>query len=137
MSSSLESLIKLAYASWRREESPNLKTPHPSPELLVAFLEKPLPAEESKKIKLHIIFCDYCCEILTAQLAIGIKLTPEAPQGLIKWAKELPVHRSNAFRFAKIIQLKTKFFTKLSTQKFIVVLSLLSRHLRAVGLHLR
>jgi hypothetical protein len=122
----IESLIKLAYTEWKKEESKKLKQPHPAPELLAAVSEKPLPAEEDQGIKLHIILCDNCSEALAAQLVIEIDLTQEAPPELIKWAKELPVYYSDARALARIFRLKKKILTKLATQKFI---SALLRHL--------
>lgn len=130
MPDSMESLIRIVYTEWKAEESKKLKTAHPDPELLAAFLEKPLPAKEDQGIKLHLILCESCSEALAAQMVIEIDITQEAPSDLIKWAKALPVYRSNAFGLAKMLRLKKKFLLRLSAQKLIAALLSRQRQLK-------
>jgi hypothetical protein len=131
MPDQIENLIKLAYAGWKKDESKKLKTPHPNPKLLAAFLEKPLPAKDDRTIKLHLIMCDNCSEALAAQLVIEIDVTQEVPPELIKWAKGLPVYRHDSRALIRILRLKKKILSKLATQKFI---SVLLRHLQLKNL---
>jgi hypothetical protein len=126
MPDSIESLIRLVYTEWKAGETKKSKKPHPDTELLASFSESVLPAEQDAGIKLHLIICDNCSEALAAQLVIEIDLTQEIPSELIKWAKALPVYRSNTLILAKMFRLKKKIFTKLSAQRFIA--ALLSRH---------
>jgi hypothetical protein len=126
----MESLIKLVYNEWKAEESKESKKPHPDTGLLAAFSESVLPAKENRGMKLHLIFCDSCSEALAAQLLIEVDLTQETPLELIKWAKALPVYRSNAFGLARIFRLKNKILPKLSVQRFIATLLLRQRQLK-------
>ena len=137
MQKALESLIRLVYTEWKAEESKKLKKPHPDAELLASFSESVLPAEEDQGIKLHLIICDNCSEALAAQLVIEIDLAQEIPSELIKWAKGLPVYRSNTFGLARMFRLKKKIFTKLSAQRFIAVLLLRHRQLKNLLINYR
>ena len=131
MPDSIENLIRLVYKEWKTEESKKIKKPHPDTELLVAFSEELLPAKEDQGIKLHLIICDNCSEALAAQLVIEIDISWQAPPELIRWAKALPVCRSDSRILTKISHLKNKIFTKLAAQKFIAALL---RHLQLKNL---
>jgi hypothetical protein len=131
MQKALESLIRLVYTEWKAEESKKLKKPHPDAELLASFSESVLPAEEDQGVKLHLIICDNCSEALAAQLVIEIDISRQAPPELIRWAKALPVCRSDSRILTKISHLKNKIFTKLAAQKFIAALL---RHLQLKNL---
>lgn len=137
MPDSIENLIRLAYKEWKKEGSKKSKTPHPDPELLTSFYEKPLSAKEDQGIKLHLILCDSCSEILAAHLVIEIDFTQEIPPDLIKWAKKLPVCPGNTRVLAKISRLKKKVILKLAAHKFIATLSLLQRQLRLIKFNFR
>ena len=137
MQKALESLIRLVYTEWKAEESKKLKKPHPDAELLVSFSESVLPAEEDQGIKLHLIICDNCSEALAAQLVIEIDISRQAPPELIRWAKALPVCRSDSRILTKVSHLKNKIFTKLAAQKFIAALLLRHRHIRNLLINYR
>jgi|GEM_PF-3724329 len=122
MRNKLENVIRLVYKEWKTEESRKSKKPHPDPELLLVFSEKPLPCDKSQDIKLHLILCDSCSEFLAAQLSKEIGLTQEIPGELIKWAKGLALYRNNAADLSWISCLKKKVFPKLIAQKFITLL---------------
>lgn len=122
MPEQIENLIRLAYTEWKKGKTKKLKTPHPNPKLLAAFLEKPLSAKEDQGIKLHLILCDSCSESLAAQLVIETDVTQEAPPELIKWAKALPVYRSGARVLIRMLRMKKKILAKLTTHKFISIL---------------
>jgi hypothetical protein len=137
MSDPIENLIRLAYKEWKIEESKKPKAAHPAPGLLAAFLEKPLSAKDDQGIKLHIIICDSCSESLAVQLALEIDPPREIPPALIKWAKQLPVYRSNSFILAEIFRLKKKILSKLSTHKITTAIFLLQQQLKFAKFNFR
>lgn len=122
MQKTIEGLIRLAYKEWKAEESKKSKGPHPRPRLLALFSEKPLPVKKSRWLRLHLIICESCSDSLAAQLAIEMDAEEEMPSSLINWAKSLPLYHSNTRTVVKILRLKKKILTKLSSHKLIVTL---------------
>ena len=137
MPDAIENLIRLAYTEWKAEESKKSKKPHPDAELLASFSENILPAKEDQGIKLHLILCDSCSEVLVVQLVIEIDTTQEAPPELISWAKRLPVYCSNTRVLARIFQLKKSVLLKLSAQRFIAALLSRQRQLKNLLINYR
>jgi len=93
MQEKIEQVIAKIYHSWR-ERLIRPQEDCPDDETLACFLEGRLPEKESRQLKMHLIGCDRCLELiaLISQEAAEVPL----PQELVERAKELVMRQEKA-----------------------------------------
>lgn len=88
MQSKIEKFIRLAYRRWRYDNC-RMHDSHPGEESLACFLEGRLSRQESEGVKLHLLTCDSCSEILAIQAKAGGAEETPVPAELMQRAKDL------------------------------------------------
>ena len=87
MPKDLEGLIRLVYRRWKYRHLKREET-HPDGEALVSFLDGKLPLEEAEALKVHLIHCEDCAEIVGLNLASSDAPDNELSIGLVNLARE-------------------------------------------------
>lgn len=120
MSERLQKLIKLVYKKWKADQAP-AGGPHPDEETMVGFLEHRLPKEDSERLKLHLVTCDSCAEIIVSQMRLGPDKALEVPRELLARVKGLVGQEEKISVLEICLMLKEKVLEILSTTGDVLV----------------
>lgn len=121
MQNKLEQLIKRVYKVWKAEES-KIQAPHPDEETLACFLEGRLSSKENEDIKMHLIKCDSCAEVLITQVKLEKIEEKLVPKELLERAKNLVKPQEDRFSILEImLKFKEKAIEILNTTGDILV----------------
>lgn len=121
MQNKLENLIKAVYKRWKADNLKVAAGPHPDEQDLACFLENRLSAEETECLKAHLINCESCAEIITAQLKLKPLSIKEIPQELLKRLKDLVKQEEKVSLLEIFLRLKEKAVEILNTTGDVLV----------------
>jgi len=116
----LEKLIGVVYKKWKADQSPSQES-HPDEEEIACFLENKLSAQDSKHIKMHLISCARCAEVVSVQLKLKTIETKEIPEDLLMRVKDLVSSADMPSILEIFLKLKEKALELLSTTGDVVV----------------
>ncbi len=88
MKDKFEELIKLAYQKWKSDAA-KPREPHPDEETFACFLERKLTAEENEALKAHLVKCETCAQVLSAQAKP--QTDEDVPEALVERARNLVI----------------------------------------------
>lgn len=110
----LQQLIKIIYQKWRAENV-QVSSVHPNEEDMACFLEGKLSVQETEQIKLHLLSCERCSEMLGIQLKLKEVQIKEIPGELIKRAKGLVVPGEKTHFLEILLRVKENILELLNT----------------------
>jgi len=116
----LEKLIGVVYKKWKADK-PLSPEPHPDEETIACFLENKLSAQDSERIKMHLISCDSCAEVVSVQLKLKTIETKEIPEDLLMRVKDLVSSADRLSILEIFLKLKEKALELLSTTGDVLV----------------
>lgn len=119
MENRVERLIGFVFKKWKAE-SLSADDKHPDEEAMVCFLENTLSEPEAESVKLHVLNCDRCAQILEIQAKLEIEDTP-APLNLIEKAKGLAREGSTAPILEIFLKATEEFLELISTTGDILI----------------
>ncbi len=120
MPDKLERLISAVYKKWKRGHRLTDQM-HPDEETWACFFEARLPHEESERLKAHLISCDSCAEVFTAQIKLEPVPVKGLPKELAERAKNLVVSEDKLSIVEIALMLKEKALEILSTTGDVLV----------------
>lgn len=120
MQDKFEKLIKVIYKKLKADSAPLAKE-HPDEEDMVCFLENRLSAEESERIKIHLINCRDCSQKVAAGIKLETVPDQDVPQDLLKRVKDLVAGETKISFLEIILRLKEKALEILSTTGDVLV----------------
>jgi hypothetical protein len=119
MQDKLERLIKEVYKKWRLTQ-PIPKDEHPDEETLACFLENRLSGKDSERIKVHIVACDVCSEIISACLSLKETQARDVPEEVLERVKDL-IKEDKSLILEIFLKLKEKALEILNTTGDVLV----------------
>lgn len=102
-----EAFLKSLYLKWKEASIPHASS-HPDDETLACFLEEKLPAQETERIKEHLLACKDCAELVILQLETPPGELLEPPREMIEQAKALLSDEEERPVLEVCLQLKEK-----------------------------
>lgn len=104
----------MVYKQWKSEQ-PKDNRLHPDEEALSCFLEEKLSPQESEQIKMHLLGCDLCAQILAMQVRLGEVQELDVPEELLHQVKNLVQEKDKQFALKIVFSLKDNLLKLLST----------------------
>lgn len=114
MLNSLEKLIRLVYAGWKKEQ-PSSAEKHPDEETLACFLEGRLPVDQEDGVRAHILRCDSCLDAVVSNLNAQSAKIIDLPEGLLERSIELVREREEEGFLEIILRFKAKAIEIINT----------------------
>ncbi|MBI5145180.1 MAG: hypothetical protein HZA27_03230 [Candidatus Omnitrophica bacterium] len=120
MQNKLEKLIKLVYRK-HKADAVQLDLPHPSEEDFACFLEGKLSPPEQKQMKLHLLRCGRCMDILATITQLEPAEEKPVPQELIAQAKGLLGQEGKISLLEILLRLKENILELVNTTGDVLV----------------
>lgn len=120
MPEKIEQFIKSIYKKWKAQQ-PQTQGPHPDEEDIACFLENKLSKQECEVIKLHLINCDRCAEIVATQLELRPSHIGEISDQLLARVKGLAKPEEEILVLEICLRMKEKILEIINTTGDVLV----------------
>lgn len=120
MQDHFERIIRMVYQNWKQSEGRDEEA-HPDEETLACFIEGRLPAEESERLKAHLVRCDDCMEAITLSMQAAEMPEEEPSAELLERVRKMLAFELKPSLLEIVLRLKEKASEIISTTGDVLV----------------